>query len=133
MPLAKCSFGMIPQHATQLIDHHGRSTPLPTIWYEHLVLRCYVFVLSQESCFWMEARAWQGVGHGVGVSGHRLVCKDKGLCLCLLFSTTVIQRQYHCPNDHVIASGGTSKGRYSATEEAPSDIVILYKSRTDSD
>ncbi len=26
-------------HATQLIVHQGRSTPLPTMWYEHLVLR----------------------------------------------------------------------------------------------
>ena len=28
--------------------------------------------MNQESCFWMEACAWQGVGHGVGVSGHLL-------------------------------------------------------------
>ena len=29
-----------------------------------------MLLFSQESCFWMEACAWQGVGHGVGVSGH---------------------------------------------------------------
>ena len=84
-----------------------------------------MLLLSQEICLWMEACAWQIDGHGVGVSDHRLVCNDKALCLCLLFSTTVVQRQHHCPNDHVIASGGTSRGTYSATVEAPIDIVIL--------
>ena len=27
------------------------------MWYEHLVLRCKVLLLNQESCFWMEAYA----------------------------------------------------------------------------
>ena len=31
---------------------------------------------SQESCFLMEACAWQGVGHGVGVLGHILGGSD---------------------------------------------------------
>ena len=31
-----------------------------------------MLLLSQESSFWMEACAWQGVGHGVGVSDHLL-------------------------------------------------------------
>ena len=31
-----------------------------------------MLLLSQESCFWMESCVWQGVGHGVGVSGHLL-------------------------------------------------------------
>ena len=35
-----------------------------------------MLLLSQESCFWMEACAWQGVGHGVGVSGHLLGGSD---------------------------------------------------------
>ena len=35
-----------------------------------------MLLLSQESCFWMEACAWQGVGHGVGVSGHLLRGSD---------------------------------------------------------
>ena len=30
-----------------------------------------MLLLSQESCFSMEACAWQGVGHRVDVSGHR--------------------------------------------------------------
>ena len=34
---------MIPLSRHQLIVHQGRSTPLPTIWYEHLeVLSAYV-------------------------------------------------------------------------------------------
>ena len=28
-----------------------------------------MLLLNQESCFWMEACAWQGVNNGVGVSG----------------------------------------------------------------
>ena len=70
VPLAKCSFGMIPLSRHSVVDHQGRSTPLPTMWYEHLVLRWLELLLNQEICFWMEACAWQGVGHGVGVSGH---------------------------------------------------------------
>ena len=35
-----------------------------------------MLLLSQESCFWMEACNWQGVGHGVSVSGHLLGCSD---------------------------------------------------------
>ena len=35
-----------------------------------------MLLLSQESCFRMEACAWQGVGHGVGVSGHLLGGSD---------------------------------------------------------
>ena len=31
-----------------------------------------MLLLSQESCLWMEAGGWQGVGHGVGDSGHLL-------------------------------------------------------------
>ena len=29
-----------------------------------------MLLLSQESSFWMEACACQGIGHGVGVSDH---------------------------------------------------------------
>ena len=57
-------------HATQSIVHQGCSTPLPTMWYEHLVLTYCVLLLNRESCFWMEACAWQGDGHGLGVSDH---------------------------------------------------------------
>ena len=35
-----------------------------------------MLLLSQESCCWMEACAWPGVGHGVGVSGHLLGGSD---------------------------------------------------------
>ena len=35
-----------------------------------------MLMLSQESCFLMEACAWQGVGHGVGVLGHILGGSD---------------------------------------------------------
>ena len=45
VPLAKCSFGMIPLspcHAIQLIVHRGCSTPLPTMWYENIVLIAFV-------------------------------------------------------------------------------------------
>ena len=35
-----------------------------------------MLLLSQESCSWMEACAWQDVGHGVGVSGHLLGGSD---------------------------------------------------------
>ena len=70
-------------YATQLIVHQGRSTALLEMCYEHLVLSCNVLLLSQESCFWMEARAWQCVGHGVGVSDHLLGGND--LCCCQPF------------------------------------------------
>ena len=40
-----------------MIVHKGRSTPPPTLWCEHLVSRCQVLLLSQDSCFWMEACA----------------------------------------------------------------------------
>ena len=36
-------------HATQLTVHQGRSTPLPTMWYDHLVFRYYVFLLNAVS------------------------------------------------------------------------------------
>ena len=29
-----------------------------------------MLLLSQESCFWMEACAWQGIGHGADGSGQ---------------------------------------------------------------
>ena len=35
-----------------------------------------MLLLSQESCFLMEACAWQGVGHGVGVLGYLLGGSD---------------------------------------------------------
>ena len=35
-----------------------------------------MLLFSQESCFWTEACACQGVGHGVGVSGHLLGGSD---------------------------------------------------------
>ena len=35
-----------------------------------------MLLLNQESCFWVEACAWQGVGHEVGVSGHLLGGSD---------------------------------------------------------
>ena len=35
-----------------------------------------MLLLSQESCFWMEACAWKGVGYGMGVSGHLLGGSD---------------------------------------------------------
>ena len=76
MPLTKCSFGMITRSRHSVDRDQGRSTPLPTMWYENLVLTCCVLPLSQESCLGMEACAWQDVGHGVGVSGHRLGGSD---------------------------------------------------------
>ena len=35
-----------------------------------------MLLLSQESCFWMEACTGQGVGNGVDVSGHLLGGSD---------------------------------------------------------
>ena len=35
-----------------------------------------MLLLSQESCFWMEACVCQGVGHGVDVSDHLLGGSD---------------------------------------------------------
>ena len=29
-----------------------------------------MLLLNQESCLWVETCAWQGVGHGVCISGH---------------------------------------------------------------
>ena len=71
VPLAKGSFGMIP------LSHHSVDrSPRAFHSFTHNVVRASCFLLSQESCFWMEACAWQGVGHGVGVSGHLLGGSD---------------------------------------------------------
>ena len=51
-----------------------------------------MLLLSQESCFWMEVCAWQGIGHGVGVSGHLLGGSDlRSLLVPMLYNyaTTV--------------------------------------------
>ena len=56
------------------------------MWYEHLVLKHYLLVLRQESCFWMEACGWQGVGHGVDVWGQFIggndLCYLQPFCVC---------------------------------------------------
>ena len=49
-----------------------------------------MLLLSQESCFWMEACAWQGVGHGVDASGHLLGGSD----LCCWQHFGVLQFTY---------------------------------------
>ena len=35
-----------------------------------------MLLLSQESCFWMEACAWQVIDFGVDVSGHEEQAKS---------------------------------------------------------
>ena len=74
MPQAKCSFGMIPL-SRHSVDRSPRAFHSST----HNVVRasCFeVLLLSQGSCFWMEANAWQGVVLEVNLSGRLLGGSD---------------------------------------------------------
>ena len=76
MPLAKCSFGMIP-----LSRHSVDRSPRAFHTSIHNVVRasCFEVVsayVESRKLFLDLSLAWQDIGHGVGVSGHLLGGSD---------------------------------------------------------
>ena len=75
VPLAKCSFGMIPL-SRHSVDRSPRAFHSST----HNVVRASCFEVLSASVesrkLFLDVSLWQGVGHGVGVSGHLLGGSD---------------------------------------------------------
>ena len=94
VPLAKCSFGMIP-----LSRYSVYRSPRAFHPSTHNAVRASCFevfsaLLSQESCFWMEACAWQGVDLASDLFTVRL--DDEGqkmLVICLQFTLSKKAKQ----------------------------------------
>ena len=96
----KCSFGMIPlsYHSVDRSPRAFHSSTHNVVWASRLEV---LLLSSQESCFWMEACDWQGVGHGVDVSGHLLGGSDLdcwqpfGVCWVAFKQPLIILHTYH--------------------------------------
>ena len=101
VPLAKCSFGMIP-----LSRYSVYRSPRAFHPSTHNAVRAYCFevfsaLLSQESCFWMEACAWQGVDLASDLFTVRL--DDEGqifLVICLQFTLSKKGQTKHFDEKH---------------------------------